>query len=399
MKNKYIYFFKSDLSKHVDIYKSWVDVAKESIDISMVTILNYQTYKLQKDLVTHYREEGVKIFIVPKYTTQLFTLFYFSFLCMFNNKVVVHLRKKSPKPFNLLKILFSKKLKYIVEIEGDFESEIDYLSQPKNQYKRNFYTNIINSMKKSAKILEDDISNADGVFAVTDEMKKLFTSRYDVKSLRNKIHVIPTGFDSTKFYPDNNLRNKLKKEYSLEDKFIMIYSGNIFYSWQNLKRSLEVFLLLKEKKYPNLYFIMLVRQEDHSIANEFIDKLGIKDDEYMLKSVLHHEVNGFLNIADLGILLRENHMLNKVVTTGKLGEYLSSGLNVLTTYYIGNYSQKMDADNIGILIDDIYDDSEILMKIDGFKNTRTKDEINKWASDNFSVQAYKQKYVDALKSV
>ena len=179
----------------------------------------------------------------------------------------------------------------------------------------------------------------------------------------------------------------------------MIYSGNVLYSWQNLKRSIEFFKLLKEKLYPNMYFVMLVRKQDHPIANEFIRKVGLNSDEYLLANVSHDEVNGFLNASDLGILLRENHTLNKVASPGKLGEYLSSGLNVLTTMHIGNYSQKMQEENIGILLDDIYDDNEVLEKVGNFKSNISKEELSKWASDNFSVQAYKDRYISALKSV
>ena len=72
-------------------------------------------------------------------------MLYFFYLCTTtSNKVVVHLRK----PFDMLKKIFTKKLKYIIEIEGDFESEIDYLSQEKNQYKVGFYDNVIQNMQK-----------------------------------------------------------------------------------------------------------------------------------------------------------------------------------------------------------------------------------------------------------
>ncbi|MEA2080373.1 MAG: hypothetical protein U9P00_11050, partial [Pseudomonadota bacterium] len=198
-RTKFIYFFRGDLSSHVDIYKSWLDVAKSDIDISMVTVLDYATYINQKNLALHYRKQGLKVFVVPKYTKQIFTLFYFFYFCMISDKVVIHLRKQSPKPFDVLKKVFTKKLKYIVEIEGDFESEVDYLSQEKNQYRSGFYDNVIQGMKRSAKVLEKQIIKADGVFVVTNELKELFVKRYYKNKIENKIHVIPTGFDTKKF--------------------------------------------------------------------------------------------------------------------------------------------------------------------------------------------------------
>jgi len=399
MKTKYIYFFKGDLSSHVGIYKSWVDVASDSLDILMVTIIDSRTYNIQKELVEYYREKGVIIKVVARYFKFFFALFYFLYITMKNEKVVVHLRKQSPKPFNLLKKIFPNKLRYIIEIEGDFESEIEYLSSKRNEYKNGFYDQIVSGMKKSSLVLEEQFSKADGIFVVTNELKQLYVNRYKKYDLKNKIHVIPTGFDNTKFYPDDSLRDIFRKKYKLEEKFVMIFTGNVFYSWQNIKRSLEVFNILKKEVYPNIYFIMLISKEDHNIVKEFIENLNIKKKDYLLTNVSHEEVNGFLNASDLGILLRENHMLNKVASPGKLGEYLSAGLNVLTTKHIGNYSKKMQEDNIGILIDDIYDDNEILNQVNSFKGNRKREEINKWASDKFSVQAYKKAYIDALQSV
>lgn len=398
-KEKFIYFFRGDLSSHVDIYLSWFNVAKNSINISIITVIDYATYIKQKKHVYHYKSKDIKIFVVPKYTKKIFTIIYFFYLNLIYKRVVVHLRKQSTNPFDLLKKIFREQLKYIIEIEGDFESELDYLTQKQNNYKTGFYDSIIRSIKKSAKDLPKELVRADAVFVVTDELKELFKKRYTINEIEKKIHVIPTGFDNKKFYPDNVLREVYRRKYNLEDKFVLIYSGNVWYSWQNLKRSLEVFKILKKKFNQNMYFVMLVRKQDHPIAIEFIKEIGLNSDEYLLTNVSHDEVNGFLNAADLGILLRENHTLNKVASPGKLGEYLMAGLNVITTTHIGNYSKKMQENNIGILIDDIYDDSEILNKTSHFKRDITKLELSKWASDNFSVQAYENIYINALRKL
>ena len=128
-------------------------------------------------------------------------------------------------------------------------------------------------------------------------------------------------------------------------------------------------------------------------------KLFLKKEDFFLTNVSHEDVNGFLNASDIGILLRENDTLNKVASPGKLGEYLSSGLNILTTKHIGLYSKVMMNDKVGIIVDDIFDDKEILDKVQSFLPYKTKKEQSKWASDNFSVQAYKEIYINSLKNI
>ena len=399
-KTKYIYFFRGDLSSHIGIYKSWVDSAKDSIDISMLTILDWKTYLDQKELIDLHTANGIVIKVVPsKYLKYIFTVLYFINLLIKNKKVVVHLRKQSPKPLNFVRFFFSERIKYIIEMEGDLESEIQYLSLEKNKYKYNFYTKIIQGMKKSESILENQLLKADAIFTVTKELKGLFVERYKKLTLKDKIYIIPTGFDATKFYPDRDLRYRYRKKYKLDDKYVMIFTGNLYYSWQNIKRTIEVFKLLKKSIYQNIYFVMLIRKQDHCIAKEFIKNLNLKDEDYLLLSVPHEEVNGFLNASDLAILLRENHTLNKVATPGKLGEYLSAGLNVLTTKHIGLYSKEMIKNNVGVLIDDIYSDSEILEKIQSNKQTKTKEEQSQWAMRKFSVQAYKDLYIKTLEAL
>jgi hypothetical protein len=399
-KTKYIYFFRGDLRSHVGIYKCWSDAAKDSIDISMLTILDWKTYLDQKKLVDFYRANGIIIKVIPsKRLKYIFTVLYFISLLIENKKVVVHLRKQSPSPFNFVKFFFSERIKYIIEIEGDLESEIQYLSLEKNKYKYNFYTKTIQGMKKSAAILGGQLLKADAIFTVTNELKDLFIWRYNKFTLRDKIYIIPTGFDGEKFYPDRSLRRKYRKKYKLDDKYVMIFTGNLNYSWQNIKRSIEVFKLLQKSIYQNIYFVMLIRRQDHCIAKEFIENLNLKDNDYLLLNVPHEEVNGFLNASDLGILLREDHTLNKVASPGKLGEYLSTGLTVLTTKHIGLYSKEMMKNNVGVLIDDIYSDNEILEKIQSYKQTKTKEEQSQWAMRKFSVQAYKDIYIETLEGL
>ena len=257
-KTKYIYFFRGDLSSHVGIYKSWVDITKDEININLFTILDTKTYQTQKNLVEYYRKQDVVIKVVPRYFKVIYIIMYFLFMIIKYKKVVVHLRKQSPKPFDLIKRILPNRLKYIIEIEGDFESEIDYLSHDKNKYKDGFYNEIVKGMKKASLVLEEQFFKADGIFVVTKELKELFIKRYSKNDISNKIYAIPTGFDNTKFYPDDELRKRYRKEYNLEDKFVMIFTGNVFYSWQNIKRSIEVFKLLKRKLYTKMYFVMLI---------------------------------------------------------------------------------------------------------------------------------------------
>ena len=126
---KYIYYFRGTLRSHVHFFQSRVDaLRKEGIPIELLTFLNIKTYIKQYALVKKYRSSYFHIY--PVIHSKASEWVYFFALCLLNKKVIVQLKKRSPELFDKLKKVFSLRIKYIVESEGDSLSERDYLSAP-----------------------------------------------------------------------------------------------------------------------------------------------------------------------------------------------------------------------------------------------------------------------------
>jgi glycosyltransferase involved in cell wall biosynthesis len=395
---KTVYFFRGDLRTHVGLYKSWVDLVKNDIDITMLTFMSPTRYREQYELVTKYKADGIKIYSIFEKFNRLAVLMYFTFLCIKHQSVVVHLRKQPIRIFKLLRKITFGRLKFVVDIEGDFESELIYLLDPKNKYKSGFYDNDIASLKENSHVLENELRSADGILVTTEEMKKLFINRYLINDI-NKFTVLPTVFDKNKFKFNTSIRESYRKRLDIEDKTVLIFAGSVYYSWQNIKRSIEVFqLLIKEKIITNGHFVILTREVDFPIVKGFADNSSLKTCEYTLKNVSHDEVNGYLNACDIGILLRDDHQLNHIVSTGKMGEYLAAGLPVITSSYIGLYSQAIKEKSVGIVLTDINSDLELLNKAnDILLSDDERYELSLWASKRFSLDNYKVRYLNALK--
>ena len=83
-----------------------------------------------------------------------------------------------------------------------------------------------------------------------------------------------------------------------------------------------------------------------------IKNLGIS---YHVKCNLFHlrnyEIGPRLSEYHYGFLLRENTEVNLVSAPIKFGEYIASGVKVITTPYVGDYSSFVEFFNVGILID------------------------------------------------
>lgn len=398
---RYFYFFRGTLDTHVHFYKGWVDVArKHGLPMELVTILSLSTYLKQSRLVSKCKVINYFHIIcgIPKMNS-LATLIYFFFMLLFNKKVIVHLRKRSPTPFDFLKKIFGNKLEYIIELEGDYESERDYLIN--HPYKDSFYATNIEGLEKQISLLRKRLENADRVLVVAPKLKEVLIERYPHLNLEQKAGAIRTGVDCEKCYFSEQIRNEYRKKLKLENKFVMIYIGNAYYSWQNVLRTIEIFKLIKKQVTENAFLILLIRQQDHSIVKEFIEQLNPSDDEYILTQVDHEEIPKYLNASDIGMLLRHKHMMNEVASPGKFDEYVACGLPVLMTEGISNFSEKLSKTDYGIVLRDMDDDDEIVRKIGPFleydKQKRVK--ISEWAKRKFSTHAYSSLYVSFLRGM
>ena len=399
--SKYIYFFRGSLASHVDIYRGWVELARENgLNMRMVTILDIKTYYKQKEKIKHYKKYSyINILITPiPLLIKPIIYVYMIGLSLKYKNIVVHLRKQSPEIFNRLKTLFGNRIKYLIEIEGDLKSEMEYLI--KNPYKPYFYDRIINHSKKELEIFAKRLKKADHILVVTENLKILFIDRYSSLDLVNKISVMPTGADANVFFYNEELRQKQRERLNILDRFVFIFIGNVFYSWQNLKRTLNVFKVIKKSNIiNNPYIILLIRSQDNKIAKEFINMVDLNENDYLLTSVNHDEVNAYLNASEVGILLRDNHLMNNVVSSGKLGEYLAAGLPVLISKGISNYSELVKSEGFGVVLNNFYDDNEIIRKIPLIINDSNRNERSKWAKSVFSMQAYKDTYISLLKKL
>ena len=119
------------------------------------------------------------------------------------------------------------------------------------------------------------------------------------------------------------------------------------------------------------------------------DSLLLEND-YTLLSVEHDLMPAYLAAADLGLLFREKHLLNKIASPGKFAEYVMCGLPVMMTDEIGDYSEIMKTQELGIVIQSINDEEEIIEKFTRFREIKvdvaTRHQFSQWATALFSKQ-------------
>lgn len=394
-KSKYYYFIRSDVRSHMGLYRGWVRIAQKSdIEMKLLVVLSLP-YMVKHWKVINTEMKKGSIIILPSfhdYFNSYVVKIFMYFQCLLNTNVVVHFRKQSPKVFKSL--IKNNKLKAIVEIEGDVKSEAEYLKTHK--YHEGFYDKIIaRSQDQEAKMLED-FNYASKILVVTQKLKELYSKRYNVED--RKIGVIPTGADSNVFYVDQEERQRLRMKLNLSNHKVFIFTGNVFYSWQNISKTI-LFFKTYQKMNSNSFLILLIRKQDHDIAKEFLKKHELKSGTYLLTSVAHDEVNSYLNAADVGILLRHDHLMNNVSSPGKVGEYLSTGLTIITSPGIGEYSEIIKKKKIGVLVNVNESPESMTKSFCEFNQALNRREISQLGHQYFSVQTFEKLYPNFLRSI
>ncbi|MDX9702315.1 MAG: hypothetical protein RBU23_04620 [Candidatus Auribacterota bacterium] len=402
LRTKYFYFLRGTLSSHVHFYKGWVDAAREhGLPINMVTVLPDSVYAEQIDLVEKFsRYDYFHILRYKKTETKqrLINLF-FGWYLLLHKKVIVQLKKQDINQFDTLKKIFKDRLKCIIELEGDAEAEKEYLVQ--HAYKEKFYDQTIRSMDKGIARLPQTLKKADHIFVLSDFFKETLCGRYPELSLREKISTLSTGVDCGRNYYSPRLRTCARRELNIETKFAMTFIGNVFYSWQNISRTIEIFSLIKRTVAENAYLILLVPDNDHSIAQEFLNKYDVKAGDYLLKQVDYDQIAYYLNAADIGFLLRSKHTMNQAASPGKFGDYTACGLPVIMTEKISDFSDMISQTEFCAVLDDMDDDDEVIRKIKPFlmhDDTR-RQELSQWAVKHVSIQSRINIYIQTLKSL
>ena len=216
--------------------------------------------------------------------------------------------------------------------------------------------------------------------------------RYITKSLFinfQKVRVVPCAVSGNVYY-DQNSAEKIRQELNLKGKTVIVYLG-IYAAWQCAEETIEFF-----KDITNLEknFHLLILTPDEAKFLTILNDKHVNPEDYTIKTVPHNEVFQYLSACDFGILLRQNNIINLVASPTKFAEYLACGLPVITTDFVGDYSEIVNGDkDLGLVVD--FDKNGQRIKkaqdyIAFYKNNQTyiKTKCSKFALDTLKWENY-----------
>lgn len=200
------------------------------------------------------------------------------------------------------------------------------------------------AMKTVMRQLEERaVRESDFRLAVSAKLVEYWQREYAYKA--NNHVVVPCtlnkGFGAL---PGNEAVQKVRAELGFAPSdVVLVYSGSTA-GWQSFEL-LEQVLTEQLQQHPFVRVLFLSREEPNNkrLAEAFPGRVAIR-------WVAAEEVPQMLAACDYGILIRENTVTNQVAAPTKFAEYLHSGLKVLISEHIGDYTDFVRTHKCGAVV-------------------------------------------------
>ncbi|RLS36157.1 MAG: hypothetical protein DWH79_00070 [Planctomycetota bacterium] len=167
----------------------------------------------------------------------------------------------------------------------------------------------------------------------------------------------------------------------------LVFSGGAA-GWQSLG-SLQPLLLNLLETQPNLSVLFLSRP-DSGIAALAQRYPGRVDSRWVTVDKVHGELSG----CDVGVMVRDDAVTNRVASPVKFAEYLSAGLRILISDHLGDYSDLVRRHELGW----VCTPGQSLPRITTV-DSKERDRLRAFAASHLTKEAHRASYqrvVDCL---
>lgn len=245
-----------------------------------------------------------------------------------------------------------------------------------SEYKVITDNDLLNSI---ASFEKEVILNSEHRIAVSNALVDHWKRNFSYNETKHVIIpcTLNNDFEQIKISEETILKKRKEIGLNAEDT-VFIYSGSVA-GWQS-------FTLLSSFIEPLLKKNILNKIVFFSPADTNIDQLQKSfPGQVICKHLKSNQVADYLLIGDYGLLIRENSVTNKVASPVKYAEYLASGLKVIISQELGDYTQLSSEKKWGYLYSEFND---AIIK----PGTIEKQKISSEAIQFFSKKNYKEQY-------
>ena len=336
------------------------------VKIKLISFLSLRSYFKNRNIIKSDLFDSMVIPMFPGIQNWRFNIFLLKIIFWFlkPDKIIA----RGIIATNIALISKSRKYKVIYDARGAISAEWKEYSVVASK-----------RLLKEVDILEKKaLFNSDFRMLISNQLLEYYRKYYGYK-LSNQV-VIPCTLSNYFTKPlDSNIRANYRNKLHYSDSdFILVYSGSVA-GWQS-------FDLLEEAinkifiQNSNCKVLFLGPVNPH-----LKNKLSKFNERITFLNVNTNNVHDYLQACDMGLLLRETSITNRVASPVKFAEYLSSGLPVLISENIGDFSNFVLEHNCGI----IYNSNDIKVNQKSFSRHQMKEISNKYFTKETYLNSYK----------
>jgi glycosyltransferase involved in cell wall biosynthesis len=130
------------------------------------------------------------------------------------------------------------------------------------------------------------------------------------------------------------------------DPLRIVYLGKIG-TWYMLDEMIRFFTVLRSVRACTLSFFT---PEDPRLVGDALERHGLNVSDIELRALDHDEVPGALHQQDLAMFFVRPTYSKKGTCCTKLGEYLATGLPVVTNYGVGDHEEILRGSDCGVVV-------------------------------------------------
>jgi glycosyltransferase involved in cell wall biosynthesis len=197
--------------------------------------------------------------------------------------------------------------------------------------------------------LTDICRHADSVLCVSEKLRDyLADTVMRGRDDKNKYLVIPGAADESHFYFDESERLRLRDELGYSAKnTVIVYTGRLNMHWH---KGDDIFAIMSTLIAQNRDVVLLCLTPDLAIAAKLAGDHRLPEANVHCEFVNYDRINGYLSAADFAIILRDDIATNWVASPTKVAEYLLNGLPVLISKNVGDYSEFIARNDLGMVL-------------------------------------------------
>ena len=192
---------------------------------------------------------------------------------------------------------------------------------------------------ESAELERDVVARADLRMAVSNALVDHWRSRFGYRATRHVVIPCTLGRSVEILSERHGSAMRTQLGWAATDT-VLVYSGSAV-GWQSLELVERVVGdWLRGAPDRRMLFLSTTHPVIERMMATFPGKVS-------RQWVEHHQVRGILQDCDIGTVLREDRITNRVASPTKFAEYLSAGLPVAISEHVGDFSAMVRADGLG----------------------------------------------------